>query len=118
MITKKNEETLCDKCAHSKVCKHKDILAAVNECIEKLSISTDDGPRNQVTMVRDIDLVEIRTTCNHFTHASVTRTGTQISNIKETDLNHKCIPQLDILESCTKLGNFIKRRKINELPIG
>lgn len=81
MIIKKNEETLCDKCTHSAVCKHKNILASINASIENLSISTDDGPRNQVTMVRDIDLVEIRTTCNHFAHTSVTRTGIQISNI-------------------------------------
>lgn len=74
MMIKKNEETLCDKCAHSVVCKHKDILASINASIEKLSISTDDGPITTVTMVRDIDLVEIRTTCNHFTHAIVTRT--------------------------------------------
>lgn len=79
MITKKNEETLCDKCAHSAVCKHKNILASINASIEKLSISTDDSPRNQVTMVRDIDLVEIWTICNHFMHASVPRTDIQIS---------------------------------------
>ena len=73
---KKHEETSCEKCAHSKVCKHKDILAAVNESIDKLSISKDDAVRSYttVTMIRDIEFVDIWATCTHFTHASVNRT--------------------------------------------
>lgn len=78
-FTKKyeDEETLCEKCAHSKVCKHKDILAAVNERIDSLSISKTDGHLcTTVTMVRDIELVDIWATCKCFMHA-VTQRGNE-----------------------------------------